>query len=102
VLLCRLASHRPKAAVKAEQRRGGSDDGFVGPLSLCLDAQMGTRFGEGDLDLPATDEQYDDVGRFERDVGAEESLWRPFAVGISDQHPADGLKRPGFSGGSYL
>ncbi len=54
---------------------------------------MGTRFGGGDLDLPATDEQYDDVGRFERDVGAEESLWRAFAVGISDQPPSDGQHR---------
>ena len=61
-------------AVESEKCRRGSSDSVVGPLALCLDAQVSARFGERDLDLPSADVQRDDVGGFEGDIGTEEGL----------------------------
>ena len=84
-----IAGPQGYETVEAEENRGGSGYGFVGPLALCLDAQMSPGFGEGDLDLPSADEQGDDVGGREGDVGTEESLRSALAVGIANQHPSD-------------
>jgi hypothetical protein len=41
---------------QAQQRRGGAQNGEVGPLALSFDAEMGAGVLEGDLKLPAGDE----------------------------------------------
>lgn len=67
-----------------DQCRGGSCNGYVGPLPLGLNAKVGTGLGERDLDLPAADEQGDDVGGLDGDVRAEEGLRGAFAIWIPD------------------
>jgi hypothetical protein len=50
---------------------------------------MGAGFRKGDFDLPAADEECDDVGRLAGGVDAEKRLRGPLALGVSDKHPAD-------------
>ena len=59
------------------------------PLTMCLDAEMGTRFLEGDLDLPPLDEPSHDLCRISHGVGAEQPLRLEGVLGIADQNPAD-------------
>ena len=54
--LCNVMGPEGYQGVEAEQRRRGSQDGFIRPLSLGFDAEMGSGFLEGDFDLPSADE----------------------------------------------
>ena len=65
-------------------------DGQVGPLALDLQAQMGPNFLKGDLQLPAQHKPLQYLGRVRLRVGAEQGLGIEGALGISDEHPADG------------
>ena len=56
---------------------------------MCLDTQVSSGFGKGDLDLPSADVEGDDVGGLEGDVGTEECLRVALAVRVSNQDPAD-------------
>ena len=51
-----VAGPQSDQAVESKGYRGGSFDGGTGPLSPCLDAEMGTHSLEGDVDLPASHE----------------------------------------------
>ena len=84
-----IARPQRDKAVEAEQGGRCSRDCLVGPLPLGFDAEMCPGFCEGDLDLPAADEECDDVGWRAGGVGAEEGLRVPLAFGVSDKHPAD-------------
>ena len=59
---------------QAKQRRGGAQNGEVGPLALSFDAEMGAAFLEGDLQLPARDEPLEDIDGSGVEIGAEEGL----------------------------
>ena len=62
---------------KGEQRqqgRRGAGDGFVGPLALSFDAEMGAGVLEGDLKLPAGDEPLKDINSSGVEIGTEEGL----------------------------
>ena len=50
-----IAGPQRYEAIEPEECRGSSHYGVVGPLALCLDAQVCARFGERDLDLPSAD-----------------------------------------------
>ena len=84
-----IAGPQRYKAVEAEQGGCCSRDCLVGPLPLGFDAEMGAGFCKGDFDLPAADEECDDVGRREGGVGAEKRLRSSLALGVSDKHPAD-------------
>ena len=71
-------------AVEAEQRRRCSRDCLVGPLPLGFDAEMRAGLCEGDLDLPTSNEECDDVGGRVVGVSAEEGLGFALALGASD------------------
>ncbi len=75
---------------QAEQGRCGTLDGQFRPLPLCLDAEMTTDLGEGDLDRPAPDEPAENVERIGREIGAQEGLRFEFAERIAHQDVADG------------
>ena len=78
---------------QAEQRRGGAHDREVGPLALGFDAEMGTGFLEGDLELPAGDEPLEDIDRSGVEIGAEEGL--RLRVRRADRGPAATEWAPG-------
>ena len=87
----------PQRYEAVEARQGGrcSRDYLVGPLPLGFHTEMGAGLRKGDFDLPAADEECDDVGRRAGGVGAEEGLRGPLALGVSDKHPADWSGRIG-------
>ena len=72
-----------------KQARRGSSDGQVRPLTLGLDAKMGSGFLERDLDLPALHEPAQDLLRRAGEAGAQQSLRLEPAERIAHQHPAD-------------
>jgi hypothetical protein len=74
---------------QAEQRRGGAQNGEVGPLTLSFDAEMGAGVLEGDLKLPAGDEPLKDIDSSGVEIGTEEGLGLEFAERIADQQPSD-------------
>ena len=74
---------------QAEQRRGGTQDREVGPLSLGFDAEMGAGVLEGDLKLPAGDEPLEDIDGSGVAIGTEEGLGLKFAQRIADQQPSN-------------
>src|SRR5882757_5998099 len=74
---------------QAEQDRSGAQDGFVGPLTLGFDAEMGASFLEGDFDLPTADEPGEDVAWLSVEVCGEEGLRLELALGIADEKPSD-------------
>ena len=78
---------------EAQQDGSGAGDGQVGPLALGFNAQMGSSFLEGDLQLPTQDKPFQDLGRVSRRVGGQQSLGIEGTFGVSDQHPADGHRR---------
>jgi hypothetical protein len=84
-----VAGPQQDKAVEAEKCRRGSSNSFVGPLALCLNAQMSAGFGEGDLDLPPADVQGDDLSQLEGDIGTEETLRIALSVGAVHQDPTD-------------
>src|ERR1700694_3724905 len=57
---------------QAKQRRGGAQDGEVGPLALSFDAEMGAGVLEGDLKLPTGDEPLEDIDGSGVEIGGEE------------------------------
>src|SRR5262245_37603265 len=59
------------------------------PVALCLETQVGARFLEGDLDLPATEIPRDDLEHRHRVVGTEEGERVALAGRVTQQHPAD-------------
>ena len=74
---------------QAKQRRGGAQNGEVGPLALSFDAEMGAGVLEGDLKLPAGDEPLEDIDGSGVEIGTEEGLRLEFAERIADQQPSD-------------
>ena len=72
---------------ETQQGGGGTGDGRVGPLALGLDAQVGAHLLKGDLQLPAQDKPFQDLGRIRRRVSTEQSLGVEGALGVSDQDP---------------
>ena len=73
---------------EAEQSRGGTEDGEIGPLALGLDAEVRAGLLKGDLELPAQHEPLHDLAGRHGQFGAEERLRVTLAVRITDQHPA--------------
>ena len=59
---------------QAKQRRGGAQNGEVGPLALSFDAEMGAGILEGDLQLPAGDKPLKDIEGSGVEIGTEEGL----------------------------
>ena len=45
---------------------------------------------KGDFQLPTEDKPLQDAGRIRRRIGTEQTLGIESALGLSDQHPADG------------
>ena len=89
---------RPGRSREEPQQDGrGAGDGQIGPLALGLHAQVGTHLLKepapylirGDLQLPAQDKPFQDLGRVRRWVGAQQGLGGEGALGIADQHPAN-------------
>ena len=76
----------------AEERRGGAQDGEVGPLALSFDAEMGAGFLEGELWLPARAEPLEDIDGSGSEIGGEEGQRLEFAERIADQPPANGQR----------
>ena len=74
---------------QAKQRRGGAQNGEVGPLALSFDAEMGACVLEGDLKLPAGDEPLEDIDGSGVEIGTEEGLRLKLADWIADQQPSD-------------
>ena len=74
---------------QAKQRRGGAQNGEVGPLALSFDAEMGAGILEGDLKLPAGDEPLKDIDSSGVEIGTEKGLGLEFAERIADQQPSD-------------
>ena len=74
-----------------QQDRRGAGDGQVGPLALGLHAQVGPHLLKepapylirGDLQLPAQDKPFQDLGRVRRWVGAQQGLGGEGALGIA-------------------
>jgi len=64
---------------EAKQRRGGAQNGEIGPLTLSFHAEMSAGVPEGDLKLPASDEPLEDVDGSGVEIGAEERLRLEFA-----------------------
>ncbi len=62
---------------------------LVRPLPLRLDAEVGSGFGEGDLDAPAAHEPGYDLCGILRRVGAKQRLRLEAMLEIADQHPPD-------------
>jgi hypothetical protein len=58
---CEVMRPEGDERVETKQRRGGAQNGEVGPLTLSFDAEMGARVLEGDLKLPAGDEPLEDI-----------------------------------------
>ena len=75
-----------------QQDRSGACDGQVGPLALGLDAQVGSHLLKGNFQLPAQHKPLQYPGRVLRRVGAEQGLRGEGALGVSDQHPANGYR----------
>lgn len=95
VFIQQITSPKRDQAIDTEQSRCCARYRLVRPLALCLYAEMSTGFCEGYLDLPAPDEERDDVGRVKCYIGTEECLRVSSAFGIADQYPADcGSWRP--------
>ena len=69
----------------AKQRRGGAQNGEVGPLALSFDAEMSAGVLEGDLKLPAGDKPLEDIDGSGVEIGTEEGLRHEFAERIADQ-----------------
>ena len=78
---------------EAQQSRRGAGNGQVRPLALGLHAQVGPHLLKGDLQLPAQDKPFQDLGRVRRRVGAEQGLGVEDALRVADQHPAQEYRR---------
>ena len=74
---------------QGEQRRSGSKNCLVGPLTLSFDTEVGAGFLEGDFDLPTVHEPGEDVARTCVEIGGEEGLRLELAFGIANEQPAD-------------
>lgn len=83
--------------IKAEQCRGGSLDRQIRPLALSFYPEMGSYFGKGDLDLPTSDEEGENVLRRKVGIRAEECLQWPEGAWITNEHPPE---RHNFAGGT--
>ena len=92
VIGCRFCN--PWAARVVQEKRP-SRAGVVramarsGPLALGLHAQVGPHLLKGDLQLPAQDKPFQNLGRVRCRIGTEQSLGGESALGVSDQHPAN-------------
>ena len=69
-------------------------NGSVRSLALGLHAQVSPRLLKGELQLPAQDKPFQDLGRVRRWVGTEQGLCGVSPVGVPDQYPAQGRGRP--------
>ena len=69
-------------------------NGSVRSLALGLDPQVSPRLLKGELQLPAQDKPFQDLGRVRRWVGTEQGLCGVSPVGVPDQYPAQGRGRP--------
>src|SRR6266850_4593062 len=74
---------------QTEQDRGAASYGFIRPLTLRFQAEMGAGFFKGDLQLPPADVVGDDVGRLGLRIRAQQSEWVKATSRVTDQHPAD-------------
>ena len=61
---------------ESEQGRSRAQNGQVRPLALGLDAQVRSRFLKGDLQLPAQDKPFEDLGWGGAQIGAEQGQGR--------------------------
>src|SRR5271165_274595 len=87
---CEVMRPESNQREQAEQCWGGAHNRQIGPLTLSFDAEMGTNFLKGNLQLPTRDEPLEDIDGSGIKIGAEESLWRYFVERIAHQQPADG------------
>ncbi len=76
-------------AEQAEQRRGGTLDGGIGPLALGFQAARGAGFLKGDFARPAGAEPRKHGARGDVEIGGEKGLGFEFAGGIAPPQPAD-------------
>ena len=69
-------------------------NGSVRSLAVGLHPQVSPRLLKGELQLPAQDKPFQDLGRVRRWVGTEQGLCGVYPVGVPDQYPAQGRGRP--------
>jgi len=77
-------------AEEAGQAGGGAGDSRGRPLALCLKAEVGAQFLEGDLHVPAQQVEAQDLRGARSGVGAEEGEGPPPLLRITHQHPPQG------------
>ena len=75
---------------QAKECWGGAQNGQGRPLALRLNAQVRSRFFQGDLQLPTQHEPLDDLRRGGGQCGAAQSLRGELAQRITEQDPAQG------------
>lgn len=85
-----IGSPQCDEGIKPEQGRGRPQDGQIGPLSLCLDTEVGAHFGKGDFNLPTPHEEDKDVFGHEIAICAEEGLQRAHAAWVTNKTPSQG------------
>src|SRR3954447_22772170 len=74
---------------QAEQGGGSAGDGLIGPLALCLDAEVAPDLGKGDLGAPAASKPAQDIERIGGEIGAQEGLRAELILAVAHQHIAD-------------
>ena len=75
---------------QTQQGRRGAKDGPIRPLALGLHAEMIPDFVEGDFQLPAHHEPFQDLLRFFVQVGTQQGLRFELAFWVTDQDLANG------------
>src|SRR5215218_1139320 len=70
---------------QAQQKRCGTGNRLVRPLTLRFDAQMLTNMAKGRFHLPAAYEESQDLVRTERQVGRQQHLRVEFIGDIADK-----------------